>query len=113
MTGVRWSSWSLGDGEDTGGAGELLCSLLGDSAASQDNDYIAFAAALPLVQAIHISSVESSDQESYIQEVGAVRYQSTHVTDDLSEEVNDPRSGSCGLARCHFGIAMGPLQGNG
>lgn len=35
------------------------------------------------------------------------------MIDDLSEEVADPRSGSCVLALYHFEIAMDPWRGSG
>lgn len=97
--------------EDTGDVEVLPCSPLVDSAASQNGEGIAYAAALPSVQATYIWLVESFDQEreSGIQEVGAAaaRHRSIHI-DDLSEEVVDLRSGSCALALYHFEIAMDP-----
>jgi hypothetical protein len=50
----RLSKSSPDDGEDTGDVAVLPCSLLWDSGAPQDEEDIAFEAALPLVQAIRI-----------------------------------------------------------
>jgi hypothetical protein len=117
-TGDRWNSSSLGGREDTGDVEVLPCSPLVDSVASQNGEGIAYAAALPSVQETYIWLVESFDQEreSGIQEVGAAaaaaRHRSIHI-DDLSEEVVDPRSGSCAPALYHSEIAMDPWRGNG